>query len=93
VAWIPGYERRYYNPTTNRVPGSILSNWLAAALGDARGNQLPGEGPNARYDDIPSPWTSIRPKVQTIPIVPTVQMTIGELKQKTKAKGKANGAG
>lgn len=68
-------ERFYYNPTTNRIPLSILENAQRYALAEAQTNFLSGID-DARYDDVATPWLTIETRKQSIPIVPTVEVTL-----------------
>lgn len=84
MTWLPWMQQPYYNPTTNRVPLSVLENWQAAALQNAdEKNDFEGIDTD-RSDDIPSPWVGIKPKPVTVPIQPVQQMTLAERRQKLK---------
>jgi hypothetical protein len=82
--WIPQMQRHYYNPTSNRIPVSILGNWQRFALEEADTNDFVGID-NARYDDIPSNWDGISPRPVTVPVQPVVMMSLAERAEKVKA--------
>ena len=74
MAWIPGAEQRYYNPTTNRIPASIFTNHFEPALEDAETHILDGIDTD-RSDDIPTAWDTLRLPVVVVPILPLVVET------------------
>jgi hypothetical protein len=72
MTWIPGYERRYYNPLRFNVATAMLGTYSAfanAGTADRVGIE------HSRRDDIPSPWSSIRPPVHAIPKIGTGSIT------------------
>ena len=77
-------EAIYYNPTTNRIPTSILSNHFNAALQEAETNVFDGIE-NVRYHDVQTTWLGIELKPVTVPILPVQQMTLAEAREKLKA--------
>ena len=84
MGWIPGQSQRYYNPTTNRVPTSILGNHLRYALEETGDNVFDGIE-NVAYHDIPTAWTEIELKPVHIPVVPVQMITTLERRQKAQA--------
>jgi len=80
--WIPGYEQRYYNPTRNIIPGTILGTHFAYALDEARGNFGPDV---SRSDDVATPMLNLKPRMASVPVLPVQQMTILEAQSKAKA--------
>ena len=84
MAWIPGQNQRYYNPTTNRVPASIFNNHFRYALEEARTNVFEGVE-DAVYHDVKTTWTEIELKPVNVPIVPVTMITSLEKRQKIEA--------
>ena len=84
MAWIPGSSQRYVNPTTNRVPLSILGNALRYALEETETNVFEGID-DAVYHDVPTTWTEIELKPVNVPIVPVQTITLLERRQKVEA--------
>lgn len=83
MSWVPQAQRPYYNPTTNRIPLSILGNHQRAALDDADEKDFEGID-TARYDDSVTPWLTIAPKPVTVPILELQEMTIAERAEKAR---------
>ena len=68
MAWIPGYERRYYNPLRVNIATQVLGTYSAfanAGTADRVGIE------HSRRDDIPSPWSDVRPPAHAVPKIGT----------------------
>ena len=85
MAWVPGYQQRYYNPTSNRIPVSILGNHLRYALEETETNVFEGIE-DAIYHDVPTPWVEIELDPVHIPIVPVQMITSLEKREQIKAQ-------
>ncbi len=77
MSWIGNKsEKLYYNPTTNRIPLSVLGNAQEFALAEAMTNFLPGFHKDTMTSDAATPWLVIKAKEHSIPIVPTTMVTL-----------------
>ena len=85
--YLPGFERPYFNPTTNRIPGAILGSHFRAALADTEVGQ-PGIQPNMLEHDIATPWLALPVKVVTRPIVQPIYYSVTEELARRKAAKK-----
>jgi len=71
-------EQMYYNPTTNRIPLSVSENAQRFALAESQTNFVPGFHLGTTDADVATPWLTIQARKQSIPIVPTVEVTLSE---------------